>query len=97
MGCVQDGQTQLLTISQEHIPRTVKSAYGDGAYDKEVCYKILKRRGITPIVPPQKNAVFTITDKKPWLRPRQEALFMIRGLGDDDEARKIWKKLIGYH
>ena len=33
-------------------------------------------------------------------RPKKysdEALFMIRGLGDDDEARRIWKKLIGYH
>lgn len=88
---------QVLPTMEKHIPRTVRTAYGDGAYDKDVCYKTFERRGITPVVPPQKNAVLKTADERPWLRPRQEALFMIRGLGNDDEARRIWKKLIGYH
>lgn len=89
--------SHVLPIMEEQIPSSVTTAYGDGAYDKEICYKVFERRGIIPIVPPQKNAVFKKTDKSPWLQPRQEALFMIRGLGNDDDARKLWKKLFGYH
>ncbi|MDX8430593.1 MAG: hypothetical protein SNF33_03975 [Candidatus Algichlamydia australiensis] len=31
------------------------------------------------------------------MRDRNEALEAIKGLGGDEEGRKIWKKLIGYH
>jgi len=88
---------QAVPAMEKYIPKTVKKAYGDGAYDKNVCYESFGRRGITPVVPPQRNAVFKRTDDRPWLNPRQEALFMIKGLGDDDSARALWKKLFGYH
>jgi len=81
----------------QRLPGTIERAYADGAYDKEGCYKGLSERGITPVIPPQKNAVMRDSEKKPWLKSRNEALFMIRGLGDDEDARKLWKKLSKYH
>jgi hypothetical protein len=32
-----------------------------------------------------------------YLEERNNALLEIRGLGGDDNARKLWKKLKGYH
>lgn len=98
--CLSDnGMTdcQALPVMEKHIPRTVKKAYGDGAYDKDMCYQVFSRRGITPVVPPQRNAVFRKRDDRPWMQPRHDALFLIRGLGDDDAARNLWKNLSGYH
>jgi len=34
---------------------------------------------------------------KPWLEPRNKQLLEITGLGGDDIARELWKKLSGYH
>ena len=31
------------------------------------------------------------------MKDRNDALKAIRGLGGDEEARKLWKKLCGYH
>jgi hypothetical protein len=35
--------------------------------------------------------------KEPWLLERNDAIRAISGLGNDDEARGVWKKLMGYH
>jgi hypothetical protein len=76
-------------------PKSVKRSYGDGAYDKENCYKASAEKGIDFIVPPQRNAVFK--RDPPWIQDRNKAILEIADLGGDEEARKLWKKLKGYH
>ncbi len=36
-------------------------------------------------------------EEQPWQKARNDAVCQIIGLGNDEEAMKIWKKLIGYH
>jgi len=77
-------------------PKTVVRSYGDAAYDKENCYEANEKHGIYPIIPPQKNAVFRV-NTPPHMQARNNAYLEILDLGGDDEARKLWKKLKGYH
>lgn len=89
--------SEVLPVMEKQLPRTLEKAYADGAYDKDCCYQVFSKRGITPVIPPQKNAVIRDSENKPWRRSRNNALFMIRELGDDEGARKLWKKLSRYH
>ena len=77
-------------------PKTIKQTYGDGAYDRKVCYRANFNHGSFPIIPPQRNARYW-TDAPDHLQERNRALLEIEGLGGDDDARKLWKKLKGYH
>ena len=77
-----------------HLPRTIKRAYFDGAYDKEECYQKLYEQGIDPVIVPQRRAVL---QSHSWMHCRNTAICEIKGLGNDDIARKLWKKLKGYH
>ena len=79
------------------IPKTINRCYGDGAYDKGPCYQTFKKRGSGLITPPQRRAVLHSLAKEPWMKDRNDAIRAISGLGNDEEARKIWKKLAGYH
>ena len=92
---MSDGKavTDMATV----MPKTVKRGYGDGAYDKGPCYQIFKKRGSRLITPPQRGAVLHSLAKEPWMKDRNEAIRAITGLGNDEEARKIWKNLAGYH
>jgi Transposase DDE domain len=81
----------------DQLPTTVERGYGDGAYDKTRCYQKFHERGIIPIVPPQRGAVLHNTTEEPWMSGRNNAIREIAGLGNDDEARAIWKRLMGYH
>jgi len=77
-------------------PRSVKKAIGDGAYDTWKCYKAAHDKEQKLIVPPREGAVFNEGDE-PWLRARNDAICEIIGLGNDEEAIALWKKLVGYH
>jgi len=77
-------------------PKTVKRTYGDGAYDRAECYHANIIHGSSPIIPPQKNARYRPNDSHHLLE-RNKAVLEIRGLGGDDSARMLWKKLKGYH
>ena len=77
-------------------PRTVKNTYCDGAYDTKECYRANHDHGSTIIVPPRKNGAIK-KDTSPWMKNRNKSLLEIKGLGGDEEARKIWKILHGYH
>jgi hypothetical protein len=77
-------------------PKTVKRTYGDGAYDKSVCFQANFNHGSFPIIPPQRKARYR-TNAPEHFQERNKALLEIRGLGGDEEARKLWKKLKGYH
>lgn len=77
-------------------PRSVKTVIGDGAYDTWDCYKAAYEKGMKLIVPPREGAVFN-REEEPWQKARNDAVCQIIGLGNDEEAIKLWKKLIGYH
>jgi len=77
-------------------PKSVKIAIGDGAYDTWDCYKMAYQKGQKLIVPPREGAVFN-EEEEPWQKARNDAVCQIIGLGNDEEAMKLWKKLIGYH
>jgi len=77
-------------------PRSVKKAIGDGAYDTWTCYRTAHDKGQKLIVPPREGAIFHEGDE-PWLIARNDAICQIIGLGNDEEAIALWKKLVGYH
>ena len=77
-------------------PRSVKRAIGDGAYDTWNCYEAAYESGQKLIVPPREGAVFN-EGNEPWLKDRNDAICQMIGLGNDEEAIKLWKKLVGYH
>lgn len=79
------------------LPRSAKRVYGDGAYDTVECRRVLARLGIESVIPPHKNAVFLEDSLDPGRESRNQAVSEITGLGGDDEARRLWKKLKGYH
>ncbi len=77
-------------------PKSVKRTYGDGAYDTERCYEANLKHGSAPIIPPNRNATFR-KNASPSMEIRNANLVEIIGLGGDDDARKLWKKLKNYH
>ena len=77
-------------------PANIQHAYGDGAYDTEGCYEASYLHGLSLIAPPQRNAVFH-PDAPQYMEARNNAVLEILGLGGDDDARKLWKKLKDYH
>ncbi|MFT5318173.1 MAG: hypothetical protein ACI8RA_001435 [Chlamydiales bacterium] len=77
-------------------PETIERTYGDGAYDTEGCYEASDQHGSALIVPPQRNAIFR-QNVPPHMQARNDAYLEILGLGGDEDARKLWKKLKGYH
>lgn len=88
---------EVLPKLKEEMPKSVKRGYGDGAYDKESCYRLFHTLGIKPVIPPQRNGILQDKKAKPWMQSRNDALQQIAGLGEDEDARKLWKKLSGYH
>lgn len=80
----------------EKAPSSVKRAIGDGAYDTWNCYKAAHERGQQLIVPPREGAVYKKGDE-PWLKARNDAICEIIGLGNHEDAIKLWKTLVGYH
>jgi len=70
--------------------------YGDGLYDAERIYKIIWKLGGDAIIPIKKNVLYKHPNK-PWMKYRDDQLTIIKGLGGDDIARSLWKKLKGYH
>jgi Transposase DDE domain len=78
------------------LPKSVKRTFGDGAYDAKACYEANMKHGSTPIIPPDRNAVFQKAAPA-YMETRNNNLLEIMGLGGDDGARKLWKKLKEYH
>ena len=87
---------EVLPDILDKAPDSVKRYYGDGAYDTNGCYRSCHSNGIEPIVPPQKNAVYR-ENAPPHMDDRNHSILEILGLGGDDNARKLWKRLKKYH
>lgn len=71
--------------------RELGNFYGDGAYDKKKCRKVIHSLGGQIIVPPPKNAVLS-KGSSPELTSRDHAVERIDQIG-----RSEWKKEVGYH
>lgn len=80
----------------EKAPKSVKRIIGDGAYDTKNCYKSAHDYGKEMIAPPRSGAVFNKSNE-PWMTSRNDAICQIIGLGNNEKAIELWKKLIGYH
>ena len=65
---------EVLPKMQDELPKSVKRGYGDGAYDKDSCYRMFHKIGIEPVIPPQKNAVLQDEKARPWMQSRNDAL-----------------------
>jgi len=75
---------------------SVERSYGDGAYDVESCYLASFLHGSELITPPRRNAVYQRTTPS-HMDVRNNSYLEILGLGGDEDARKLWKKLKRYH
>lgn len=76
----------------------MKRVYGDGAYDTKSFYRAVTSKGGGVIVPPRRGAVLNEEQRDcSALAARNKSVLEILGLGGDDLARSVWKKLKGYH
>lgn len=89
-----DGETAKELIKK--IPKSVERVFGDGAYDGLGFRREVEALGAEPIVPPPKGAIIH-QNPDGALEKRNNAILEILGLGGDDDARKLWKVLKGYH
>lgn len=80
----------------DNLPNKLKRVYGDGSYDDNQFRKKVSLKGAESIIPPPCNAIYK-GKKEKWQRQRDLDVAAIHILGGGDEARKIWKRLIGYH
>jgi len=90
------GDAETAQKLMKRLPKGIKRVYGDGAYDGLEFRRAIEEAGAEPLIPPPRGAV--IHEKAdPALSKRNDAILQIYGLGGDDEARRLWKKLKGYH
>jgi len=90
-----DGETAKKMIRR--LPKGAKRIFGDGGYDGIEFRQSGDEIGAEVIVPPSRGAIVHLGTKDPALINRNNAVWEIKGLGGDDEARKCWKILKGYH
>ncbi len=97
LGENSEADCEVVPKMTKHLPRSVKRGYGDGAYDTGPSRAELHAIDIEFIVPPKRGAILHDLADEPWMKGRNDAISPISGLGNDVEARKIWKILAGYH
>lgn len=90
------GDAEVATELLGKLPKGIKRIFGDGAYDSFGFRCGIETIGAEPCIPPPKDAVIHEKADPAWVK-RNDAIKLILGLGGDEEARKLWKKLIGYH
>lgn len=66
----------------------------DGIADSGKCYRLARRYNKTLYTPPKQRAVLR---KEDGYEQRNDAIKIIRGLGNDRVARSIWAKMVGYN
>lgn len=91
------GDSQIGKKMMKEVSKGVKRVFGDGAYDSLEFRQEVEGRGAETIVPPPRDAVIHPSTEDPALKKRNDAVLEISGLGGNDEARKLWKILKGYH
>jgi len=101
------GKLMLAEITDEHVHDTtylenaLKQGNGrkgkvliDGIADSKKCYEMAGKYNKLILTPPKTGAVIR---KEYAYEKRNEAIKVIRGLGNDRLARSIWSKLVGYN
>lgn len=66
----------------------------DGIADSVKCYRLAKKYNKQLLTPPKRGAVLREEEE---LLGRNDAVRIIRGLGNDQTAKSIWGKLAGYN
>ena len=79
----------VLPVLLKHTQAKIERVGADGAYDFEQCYRAIKGRAATPLIPPRSDAV--VRGKSPF-EQRDENVREIKKRG-----RTKWKKQSGYH
>ena len=90
------GDAQVAEGMMSQVHGNVCRVYGDGAYDSHELREKIAAKGAKPKIPPPRNAVLGEAIDEATCE-RNAAISAIMGLGGDDEARALWKKLEGYH
>lgn len=85
--------TYLEEALQKTNPRKGKVLF-DGIADSLRCYRLAAKYNKTLLTPPKKGAVYR---REPELEGRNDAIRLIRGLGNDRTAKSIWGKFTGYN
>lgn len=80
----------------DEIPGIIAHVWGDGAYDDQKFRKKVSLKGGKSLVPPPRNGTYKGTSEE-WQQQRDHSILEILGLGGEEEGRKLWKKLTGYH
>lgn len=91
------GDSQVGKKMMKKAPKSAKRIFGDGAYDGIEFRQEIEKFGAEPIIPPPRDAVVHRETTDVAIQKRNEAVREIYGLGGDDEARRLWKILKGYH
>lgn len=87
------GDGEMLEPLLAKVENPIHRTFGDGAYDKRICYDVLHQRGIVAIIPPQKNAkIWRHGNRKGLRHARDENLRRIREIG-----KPAWKEETQYH
>jgi uncharacterized protein YifN (PemK superfamily) len=85
----------------DDIKADIDSIYADGAYDKRKCYLKASAKDAQLIVPPQHNACEQKYNKNyensPAYDIRDRAIRFIKEFSDEEQGRRAWKKVSGYH
>lgn len=81
----------------KQVRRQIHTFTGDGAYDTNEIYQACFEVKALPIIPPRSNAVTQSGTIEPAMIPRDFAIEYIQKHGDDEEARKKWKRDSRYH
>lgn len=92
----QTGEKLLKEHSKEKSKKTLKRVYGDGAYDGIEFRRVVHGLGAEAVVPPPRHAVHH-SDATGALAERNNGVLEILGLGGDEEARALWKRLKRYY
>lgn len=94
---IGSGDSQIGKKLLKRAPKSAKRIFGDGAYDGTEFRQEIEKNGAEPIIPPPRDAVVHRESTDKAMQKRNDAVKEIYGLGGDDEARRIWKTLKGYH
>lgn len=79
------------------LPKSVQHIVGDKAYDRFRFRQSVHAHGATNGTPPSNNARIHWHVKDSAIQERNRAILDIKCLGGDELARKLWKRLTGYH
>lgn len=94
---IGSGDGQIGKKLLKKAPKSAKRIFGDGAYDGVEFRQGIEENGAEPIIPPPRDAITHPNTTDAAIKKRNEAVCEISGFGGDDQARKIWKMLKGYH